>query len=588
MTTSHRGRLRSLAAGGVLALAAGALAAAPSSAAPSSAVPQLRMSASATAPPAAGPAADSVFAAAPGGDRRYPGVVLPGRAAQPAGAAAAKPRHDLDGDGLSDMIVMEYDHSTAVYLSKVGAWSDYSIHSTDPDASYKDLLPVGDVGGTTAAELLSLSFDGELTLYETGLQGTSAPLWSGRGWQIYNRVMAAGDLTGDHHPDLLARDHAGDLWLYTGTGSVTKPFNARAKVASGWGTYDQLVGASDVDGDGLGDVLTRTLSGELWFHKGAGSATAPLKARVKVGTGWNTYNVISGPDDVDGDGLSDLIARGRDGNQYLYKSIGGGKFAAPTYYGSGWERNKFMVGAGTTQLYGKAQNLATEANDTLAKYSALANGTYLLPPIAVGKETPGSRNTYATALNNHNHASYVQNIGSDLYIRGERVSTTWNYTMTVGPGDLTGDGKGDLLSRDSAGTLWLHPGDGALVTKFGARVKVGTGWNAYDALVGAGDYSGDGRADLLARDASGRLFLFKGTGTASAPFAAREQVGSGFGQYDLLFVPGDIDGDGKGDLLARLPSGEVYRYSSTGNSGTATFAPRVKFGAGWNIYKNLI
>ncbi|MEU9303318.1 FG-GAP-like repeat-containing protein [Streptomyces sp. NPDC048269] len=260
--------------------------------------------------------------------------------------------------------------------------------------------------------------------------------------------MATGDLTGDRHPDLLVRDHAGYLWLYTGTGSVSKPFNTRVKVGSGWGMCDQLVG--DVDGDGLGDVLTRTLSGELWFHKGAGSATAPLKARVKVGTGWNTYNVISGPDDLDGDGdgMSDLIGRSRDGKQYFYKSIGGGKFAAPTYYGSGWERNKFMVGAGTTQLYGKAQNLATEANNTLAKYSALANGYYLMPPVAAGTETPRSRNTYATTLNNHNHASYVRNIGSDLYIRGRRVSTTRNYTMMVGPGDLTGDGKDDLLSRE--------------------------------------------------------------------------------------------------------------------------------------------
>ncbi|MFK0050243.1 FG-GAP repeat domain-containing protein [Streptomyces sp. NPDC090741] len=531
---------------------------------------------------------ESASAAAPRRDNGYPSVVLPGRATEPARVAAAKPRHDVDGDGISDMLVMEYDQSTGVYLSSNSSWSDYAIYKTDPEASFKDLLPVGDVGGTTKAELLSLSFDGVLTLYETGLQGTSAPLWSGSGWQKYDRLVATGDVTGDHHPDLLARDHAGDLWLYTGTGSVSKPFNTRVKVGSGWGMYDQIVGASDVDGDGLGDVLTRTLSGELWFHKGAGSATAPLKPRVKVGTGWNTYNVISGPDDVDGDGLSDLLARNRDGLQYFYKSIGGGKFAAPTYYGSGWERNKFIVGAGTTQLYGKSQNLMTEADNTLAKYYALANGGYLTPPTAVGTETPGSRNTYATGLNSHNHASYVQNIGSDLYIRGQKVSTTWNYTLMVGPGDLTGDGKGDLLSRDSAGVLWLHPGDGAVDTKLGARIKVGTGWNAYDALVGAGDYSGDGRPDVLARDTSGRLFLYKGTGTSTAPFAAREQVATGWNVYDMLVVPGDIDGDSKGDVLGRLPNGDMYLYTSTGNAGTATFTARVKFGIGWNIYKNMI
>ncbi|MFD8887272.1 FG-GAP repeat domain-containing protein [Streptomyces erythrochromogenes] len=582
MTSSHRGRLRALAAG-VLALAVGALVTAPSSAAE-----QHRIPGSASALPAAGPEPESASGPAPRSDRQYPSVVLPGRATEPARLAAAKPRHDVDGDGLSDMIVMEYDQSTGVYLSSISAWSDYTIYKTDPEASFKDLLPVGDVGGTAKPELLSLSFDGVLTLYEAGLKSTSAPLWSGGGWQKYNRLVATGDITGDHHPDLLARDHAGDLWLHPGTGAVNKPFNSRVKVGSGWGIYDQIVGASDVDGDGLGDVLTRTLTGELWFHKGAGSATAPLKVRVKVGTGWNTYNVISGPDDVDGDGLSDLVARNRDGLQYFYKSIGGGKFAAPTYYGSGWERNKFMVGAGTTQLYGKAQNLMTQTNNTLAKYYALANGDYLSPPTNAGTETPGSRNTYATGLNSHNHASYVQNIGSDLYIRGQKVSTTWNYTLMVGPGDLTGDGKGDLLSRDSAGVLWLHPGDGALYTKLGPRIKVSSGWNAYNALVGAGDYSGDGRPDLLARDTSGRLFLYKGTGTSTAPFAAPEQVATGWNVYDMLVVPGDIDGDSKGDVLARLPNGVMYLYTSTGNAGTATFAARVKFGTGWNIYKNMI
>ncbi|MFD6973983.1 FG-GAP repeat domain-containing protein [Streptomyces sp. NPDC059979] len=556
--------------------------------APSSAAEQHRIPGSATALPETGPEPELASGPAPRSDRQYPSVVLPGRATEPARVAAAKPRHDVDGDGLSDMIVMEYDQSTGVYLSSISAWSDYAIYKTDPEASFKDLLPVGDVGGTAKPELLSLSFDGVLTLYEAGLKSTSAPLWSGGGWQKYNRLIATGDITGDHHPDLLARDHGGDLWFYTGTGTVSKPFNSRVKVGSGWGIYDQIVGASDVDGDGLGDVLTRTLTGELWFHKGAGSATAPLKPRVKVATGWNTYNVISGPDDVDGDGLSDLVARNRDGLQYFYKSIGGGKFAAPTYYGSGWERNKFMVGAGTTQLYGKAQNLMTQTNNTLAKYYALANGDYLSPPTNVGTETPGSRNTYATGLNSHNHASYVQNIGSDLYIRGQKVSTTWNYTLMVGPGDLTGDGKGDLLSRDSAGVLWLHPGDGALYTKLGTRIKVSSGWNVYNALVGAGDYSGDGRPDLLARDTSGRLFLYKGTGTSTAPFAAPEQIATGWNVYDMLVVPGDIDGDSKGDVLARLPNGVMYLYTSTGNAGTATFTARVKFGTGWNIYKNMI
>ncbi|KJY28889.1 hypothetical protein VR46_37605, partial [Streptomyces sp. NRRL S-444] len=90
--------------------------------------------------------------------------------------------------------------------------------------------------------------------------------------------------------------------------------------------------------------------------------------------------------------------------EYWFKSIGGGKFAAPAYFGSGYELNKFIVGAGTTSLFGKGQNVMTQADNVLVKYHALANSTYYSPPYEVGKETPGSRNTYATGLNSHNHA----------------------------------------------------------------------------------------------------------------------------------------------------------------------------------------
>ncbi|WP_327733045.1 VCBS repeat-containing protein [Streptomyces nojiriensis] len=86
-----------------------------------------------------------------------------------------------------------------------------------------------------------------------------------------------------------------------------------------------------------------------------------------------------------------------------------------------------------------------------------------------------------------------------------------------------------------------------------------SGWNACNALVGAGDYSGDGRPDVLARDTSGRNFLYKGTGTAAAPFAAPEQIAADWGVYDTLVVPGDIDGDSNGDVLARVPNGTCTR-----------------------------
>ncbi|MFK0022795.1 FG-GAP repeat domain-containing protein [Streptomyces sp. NPDC090798] len=43
-------------------------------------------------------------------------------------------------------------------------------------------------------------------------------------------------------------------------------------------------------------------------------------------------------------------------------------------------------------------------------------------------------------------------------------------------GDLNGDGHGDLIARDSSGTLWLYPGTGH--GTFGTRTSLGGGWKS--------------------------------------------------------------------------------------------------------------
>ena len=47
-----------------------------------------------------------------------------------------------------------------------------------------------------------------------------------------------------------------------------------------------------------------------------------------------------------------------------------------------------------------------------------------------------------------------------------------------------------------------------------ARVRVGTGWNPFNSIIGPGDFDGDQRVDVLARKAStGELFLYAGNGS---------------------------------------------------------------------------
>ncbi|MFI0722314.1 FG-GAP-like repeat-containing protein [Streptomyces sp. NPDC021224] len=170
-----------------------------------------------------------------------------------------------------------------------------------------------------------------------------------------------------------------------------------------------------------------------------------------------------------------------------------------------------------------------------------------------------------------------------------KVGTGWNaYGQLVGAGDLTGDGRPDLVARDASGALWLYRGTGSSTAPFAARTRIGAGWDAYGQLVGTGDLTGDGRSDLVARDASGVLWLYRGTGSSTAPFAARTRIGAGWNAYDLLLRAGNWDGDHP-DLIARDPAGHLWFYSGTGIA-SQPFAPRVemKQTAGWDAYNPLL
>jgi hypothetical protein len=87
----------------------------------------------------------------------------------------------------------------------------------------------------------------------------------------------------------------------------------------------------------------------------------------------------------------------------------------------------------------------------------------------------------------------------------------------------------ELVGVKSTGELYLLRFS-ASGTYLGA-VRAGTGWQTYSALTGAGDLNGDGRADLVARDSSGRLWNYPGNG--SGRFLPRVQLGSGWSSFTI-------------------------------------------------------
>ena len=115
-------------------------------------------------------------------------------------------------------------------------------------------------------------------------------------------------------------------------------------------------------------------------------------------------------------------------------------------------------------------------------------------------------------------------------------------------------------------------------------ISAGGGWNFANAFL-LGDIDGNGKADLLARVAGGALSLYPNNGTAT-PWTTSISAGMGWDAMDQLLL-GDVNDDHRADLLARDPAmagGTLWIYPNSGASGADPWTvPRIWVGVGWNL-----
>ncbi|WP_330300931.1 FG-GAP repeat domain-containing protein [Streptomyces sp. NBC_00503] len=501
-------------------------------------------------------------------------------------------RFDVDHDGADDIVYRTIGGATYLAQSSSSVADEkFNVSKADYQDAFKDLLPAGDLNHNGYPELLTLSVNGTLSMTEAGSTiGTTGVTWSSRGWNAYNKLIAAGDLTGDGNADLLARTPNGTLYLYPGNGRAGSdtPYDGRVQVGSGWGMFDQILGGADYNADGIADVLATTPTGAMYFYAGTGNIGSPFADGVKTGSGWTMYNQLSPL--VDKGGKTWVLARELSGTAYLYPSLGNGQLGDRVRFGSDWEYTDLLAGQGAIADHGKGEVFGRTAGGSLYAYLGKQNGNF------VDREQIGDAGEYdldfgltlASSLSKADHGHLLLTYDGVLYGPNGTIGGGWGiYKSLLGVGDLDNDGYGDLLALDNSNVLWLYPSQGN-AQNFADRIRVGGGWGSYNKLLGAGDFTGDGRADLLARGTDGKLWVYPGTGSGSAPLTDRVQIGSGgWNSFNKLAAVGDITGDGRGDLLAVDSSGTAYRYAATGLQGLSTFSDRAVVGGGWNTYGEL-
>ncbi|GHH44181.1 secreted trypsin-like serine protease [Streptomyces umbrinus] len=266
------------------------------------------------------------------------------------------------------------------------------------------------------------------------------------------------------------------------------------KVSSYTWAAQPRVDDTDLTYDGRADLLARTPSGGLFQQDSKGTS---LAQRAYQGNGWQTATWVLQAD-LDRDFYQDLIVRDKtDGKLYRsYMDHAAGDWTW-MQISSVWGGYKSYAIPGDMTGDARPDLLAVDADGSVYLYPGRGNG--------------------------------------EFYGKVKVVSGSWKNVKIFGHGDLSGDGKPDLLVRSTDGTLWLYRGTGKEKTPWSARIKARTGWN-FTSYVSNGDVTGDGVADIMARDSGGTLWLYRGTNKASSDlFATRTSLGTGFNQYNLLF-----------------------------------------------------
>ncbi len=252
-------------------------------------------------------------------------------------------------------------------------------------------------------------------------------------------------------------------------------------------------GTAGFDGDGRGDVLGVTPGGVLWTYP---TGTNTVRSRKRSGSGWGKFTEVLSPGDWNGDRKADVVARRRDGNLYLYTGNGRGGFSGgAAKIGRGWNAFRQILGVGDWTGDGKPDLLAKRRNGELDLYKGDGKGHF------AGRS---------------------------------KIGTGWNmYRTLVAPGDVNGDGKPDLLGITGSGRLFFYAG-----TQKGngyAHMRgVGRGWNRYSAVLSTGDITGDGKTDLIVRARNGRSYVRPGLGGGG--FRNQRALAAGWGAKMDLFA----------------------------------------------------
>jgi autotransporter-associated beta strand protein len=488
---------------------------------------------------------------------------------------------DYNGDGKADILLHNADDSVTIWLMNGAA-----IASTANLTSMSSVTSVkgsGDFNGDGRADILwDNSSSSAATIWlmnASGGIGTSLSVST-----VGVSIAGVGDYNGDGTADILLRKLDGTVGDWLMSNGQLSGSNNLGQMDSSW----SVIGSGDFNGDGISDILWQKSDGTvvIWQMNDANTVASKTNLGIVNPVIWS----LSAVADYNGDGKADILLRNANGSVYNWLMNG------PSIAGSNSLGAMSSSALSTPSLVtvpaphlivrkdfdndGHADILWHKSDGTVLLWRMNGAGAigstaslHAVDPAVSTLSTLGDYNGdgFADVLLRNADTTVQDWLGPNagnfqVLGLGQTMDSSWSR---IGSGDFGADGADDILWQKSDGTvlIWtMLKSSGLTGGAVSGITNLGVVNPAAWSLSAVADYNGDGKADVLLRNANGGVYdwLMNGPGIAGSNF-----LGIMDNTWSIIGT-GDFGGDGKADILWQKSDGTVVIWQMNSSGGVAS------------------